>query len=117
LSALIDESGKAAEGAYVSGFTPSPSTVVDAKWTTQYQAVEQRHPDTYTVVGYMAMDALIRGAQAERSLEPARVVQGVRGLDYQGLAGRISYDGNGDLREQKVYVFQVRDGQFVQVAP
>ncbi|MHB0877371.1 MAG: branched-chain amino acid ABC transporter substrate-binding protein, partial [Anaerolineae bacterium] len=53
LSALIDESGKAAEGAYVSGFTPSPSTVVDAKWTTQYQAVEQRNPDTYSVVGYM----------------------------------------------------------------
>lgn len=117
LSALIDESGDAAEGAYVSGFTPSPSTVVDAKWTSQYQAVEQRNPDTYSVVGYMAMDALIRGAQAKKSLDPAKVIEGIRGLDYDGLAGRISYDANGDLREQHVYVFQVRDGEFVQVYP
>ena len=117
LSALIDESGKAAEGAYVSGFTPSPATVVDAKWTSQYQAVEQRNPDTYSIVGYMAMDALIRAAQAARTFEPARLIQAVRRLDYQGLAGRISYQDNGDLREQRVYIFQVRDGEFVQVAP
>ena len=117
LSVLIDESGKAAEGAYVSGFTPSPKTVVDAKWTSQYQAVEQRNPDTYSIVGYMAMDALIRAAQAARSFDAGRLTDAIRKLDYQGLAGRISYDDKGDLREQRVYIFQVRDGQFVQVAP
>jgi len=117
LSALIDESGKAAEGAYVSGFTPSPSSVADAKWTRQYQAVEQRNPDTYSIVGYMAMDVLARGAQAARSFSGAKVSEAIRRLDYQGLGGRIAYDENGDLREQRIYIFQVQQGQFVQVSP
>ncbi|MGQ9555994.1 MAG: branched-chain amino acid ABC transporter substrate-binding protein [Anaerolineae bacterium] len=117
LSVFIDESGKAAEGAYVSGFTPSPKAVVDAKWTSQYQAVEQRNPDTYSIVGYMAMDVLIRAAQTARTFDSARLADAIRKLDYQGLAGRISYDDKGDLREQKVYIFQVRNGEFIQVAP
>jgi branched-chain amino acid transport system substrate-binding protein len=117
LSALIDESGPASEGAYVSGFTPSPAAVVDDRWTRQYQAVEQRNPDTYSVVGYMAMDVLVRGAQAARSLEGGRVIDAIARLDYRGLAGTISYDGKGDLREQQVFIFQVREGRFVQVYP
>lgn len=117
LSALIDESGPAAEGAYVSGFTPSPATAVDGKWVSQYQAVEQRNPDTYSIVGYMAMDVLIRAAQQAKTTEPDRLSDAIRRLDYQGLAARISYDERGDLQDQKVYVFQVREGQFVQVAP
>ncbi|MGI6209058.1 MAG: branched-chain amino acid ABC transporter substrate-binding protein [Anaerolineae bacterium] len=117
LSAFIDESGPAAEGAYVSGFTPSPATVVTEDWVRQYQAVEQRNPDTYSIVGYMAMDVLIRGAQAAGSFGAAAMSDAIRRLDYQGLAGRIAYDDQGDLRDQRVYVFQVREGQFVQVAP
>ncbi len=117
LSALIDESGPASEGAYVSGFTPSPSTVVDEKWVRQYQAVESRNPDTYSIVGYMAMDVLIRAAQQARTFDAGAISDAIRRLDYQGLAGPIAYDDNGDLREQKVYVFQVQGGQFVQVAP
>jgi branched-chain amino acid transport system substrate-binding protein len=65
----------------------------------------------------MAMDALIRAAESARSFDPAKVVEAVRRLDYAGLAGHISYDDSGDLREQRVYIFQVRDGEFVQVAP
>jgi len=117
LSALIDESGPAAEGAYVSGFTPSPATAVDDKWVSQYQAVEQRNPDTYSIVGYMAMDVLIRAAQQAKTTDADRLGEAIRRLDYEGLAARIAYDEQGDLQDQKVYVFQVREGQFVQVAP
>ncbi|NPV08070.1 MAG: branched-chain amino acid ABC transporter substrate-binding protein [Anaerolineae bacterium] len=117
LSAFIDESGEAAEGAYVSGFTPSPSTVVSDDWVRQYQAVEQRNPDTYSIVGYMAMDVLIRAAQEARTVAAEPMGDAIRRLDYQGLAGRIAYDETGDLRDQRVYVFQVREGQFVQVTP
>jgi hypothetical protein len=37
-------------------------------------------------------------------------------LNFQSLVGRISYNDAGDLREQKIYIFQVRDADFVQVA-
>jgi branched-chain amino acid transport system substrate-binding protein len=117
LSVLIDESGPAAEGVYVSGFTPSPRAVVDERWVRQYQAVEQRNPDTYSIVGYMAMDVLVQAALRARSFAAPKLIEAIHNLDYQGLAHRIAYDENGDLLEQKVYIFQVRGGQFEQVWP
>ena len=31
--------------------------------------------------------------------------------------GDLSYDDDGDLRNQKIYIFQVQDGDWVQVYP
>ncbi len=58
LAATIDESNGAAEGMYVSAFAPSPRTVGDSRWFEAYQAVEYRNPDTYSVNGYVAMQAM-----------------------------------------------------------
>jgi ABC-type branched-subunit amino acid transport system substrate-binding protein len=63
------------------------------------------------------MDVLARGAQGARSFSGAKVSGAIRKLDYQGLGGRISYDDKGDLLEQRIYVFEVKQGEFVQVAP
>ena len=47
---------------YVSAFAPSPRSVTDAKWFEAYQAVEYRNPDTYSVNGYVGMQAMAEGA-------------------------------------------------------
>jgi hypothetical protein len=31
--------------------------------------------------------------------------------------GDLSYDANGDLQDQKIYIFQIQDGDWVQVYP
>jgi len=117
LYAFVDESGKAAEGAYVSAITPDPKSVADQQWWKDYQAVEARNPGTYSVAGYSALAVMIEGAKKAGSLDAARIAEAIRGLDFNTLVGHVNYDPKGDLREQRVYVFQVKDGTFVQVWP
>jgi len=117
LSATIDEAGGAAEGIYVSAFAPSPKAVVDRQWIKEYQEVDYRNPDTYSINGYSAMQVLAEGVKKAKSFDAAKVAQAIRQLDFDALVGHISYDQGGDLKEQNIYIFQVRDGAFVQVYP
>jgi branched-chain amino acid transport system substrate-binding protein len=117
LAATIDESSGAAEGMYVSSFAPSPASVVSQDWIRAYQAIEYRNPDTYSINGYAAMQVLAEGVKQAGSFDATKVADAIRRLDLKTLIGRVAYDDKGDLREQKVYVFQVQQGQFVQVWP
>jgi branched-chain amino acid transport system substrate-binding protein len=117
LAATIDNSDGAAEGMYVTGFAPSPKSAVDQAWTQAYQAVEYRNPDTYSVNGYSAMQVLTEAAKKAGSFSADRVAQAVRNLDITTPLGEVQYQDNGDLRDAKIYIFQVKNGEFVQVAP
>lgn len=114
---FIDGSGPAAEGAYVSGVTPDSAAVADEKWWKEYQAVEARNPGTYSVAGYAAMSVLAEGVKRARSLDGRQVAEAIRQLSFSSLIGPISYDEKGDLRQQTIYIFQVREGRFVQIKP
>jgi branched-chain amino acid transport system substrate-binding protein len=117
LSSTIDNSDGAAEGMYVTSFAPSPKTAVDQAWIQQYQAVDYRNPDTYSINGYSAMQVLAEGIKKANTLNAAKVADAIRGLDLKTALGAVQYNADGDLRNPKIYVFQVKDGQFVQVAP
>jgi branched-chain amino acid transport system substrate-binding protein len=117
LSATIDEAGGTAEGIYVSAFAPSPAAVVDKQWIKEYQEVDYRNPDTYSINGYSAMQVLAEGIRKAQSFDAAKVAQAIRQLDFNTLAGHISYDQAGDLKEQSIYIFQVQGGAFVQIYP
>ena len=117
LSATIDEAAGAAEGLYVSAFAPSPSTVADSQWIKEYQAVDFRNPDTYSVNGYSALMLLAEGVKKANSLEAGRIASALHGSTVDSLLGQLRYDDRGDLTDPTVYVFQVRDNAFVQVSP
>jgi branched-chain amino acid transport system substrate-binding protein len=117
LSATIDEAGGAAEGIYVSAFAPSPAAVVDKQWIKEYQEVDYRNPDTYSINGYSAMQVLAEGIKKAKSLDATKVAEAIRQLDFNTLVGHISYDQGGDLKEQNIYIFQVQNGAFVQIHP
>jgi len=117
LSATIDEAGGAAEGMYISSFAPSPETVVDEAWVKAYQAVDYRNPDTYSINGYAALQVLTEGVKQARSFEAAQIAETLRTHTLNTLLGALQYDVNGDVMDAKVYVFQVREGAFVQVYP
>jgi branched-chain amino acid transport system substrate-binding protein len=114
---FIDGSGQWAEGVYVSSITPDPKVVADDKWWRAYQAVETRNPGTYSIAGYSAMTVLASGVTHARSLDAAAISQSLREIDITTLVGLVRYDDKGDLTDQRVYIFQVRDGEFVQVSP
>lgn len=117
LSATIDEAGGAAEGMYVSAFAPSPRMVADAQWIKDYQAVDFRNPDTYSINGYSALMVLAEGAKKANSLDAAAIANALHGATVDSLLGKLSYDQKGDLQNPTVYIFQVKDNAFVQVSP
>ncbi len=113
---FIDGCGPAAEGVYVSGITPDHRLRTDEKWWKEYQQLEARNPGTYSIAGYSAMEVIAQGVKKAGTFEGGQVAAAIRNLDFQSLVGHISYDDAGDLREQKIYIFQIRDADFVQVA-
>lgn len=114
---FIDGSGPTAEGAYVSGVTPDSRVVADDKWWKEYQDLEARNPGTYSAAGYAAMAVLAKGIERARSFDGPRVAEALRQVEFPSLIGPIAYDDKGDLKQQTVYVFQVRGGKFVQIRP
>jgi len=116
-STYVDEAAPASEGTYVSAITPDPKIVGDKQWWSDYQKVEARNPDTYSIPGYAAMTVLAEGVKKANTLDAARVADAIRSLDLTTLVGKVNYDANGDLKEQRVFVFQVKEGAFVQVFP
>jgi branched-chain amino acid transport system substrate-binding protein len=90
---------------------------VDQAWVQGYQAVEYRNPDTYSVNGYSAMEVLAEGVKKAGSLNSTKVADAIRKLDLKTPLGQVQFQENGDLRAAQIYIFQVKSGQFVQVAP
>lgn len=111
------EFAAATEGMYVSGFGPEPRATVDAQWIRDYQQVDYRNPDTYSVNGYLAVRVLAEGAREAKSLDQNAIADSLRELNYDSIIGPLQYLDNGDLAAPTIYVFQVRDGTFEQVFP
>src|SRR5512137_2591962 len=108
LSATIDESDGTAEDIYVSSFAPAPSAVADKAWIAAYQAVENRNPETYSVNGYSAMKALGEAVKKANATDVKQVENALHALDLKTPIGQIAYDANGDLKDQRIYIFQVQ---------
>ena len=118
LASTIDEAGSAAEGIYVSAFGPRPGAAVDETWIKEYQAVEYRNPDTYSINGYSALQVLAEGVRKAGSFDAAQVANAIRGLPaVETPMGNLSYTAEGDLEDQKIYIFQVTNGDWLQVHP
>lgn len=116
-STYVDEAAPASEGTYVGAITPDPKVVADKKWWQDYQQVESRNPDTYSIPGYSAMAVLAAGVQKAQTFDVSRVEDALHQTDLTTLVGHVTFDSAGDLKEQRVYIFQVKEGAFVQVYP
>jgi branched-chain amino acid transport system substrate-binding protein len=115
LAATIDESAGTANGMYVSAFAPSPRNVADAQWFEAYQAVEYRNPDTYSVNGYVAMQALAAAIREAGSFEREAVAEALRGNTVDTLLGDLRFEEDGDLVDPQIWIYQVQDQEFAQV--
>jgi branched-chain amino acid transport system substrate-binding protein len=116
LGATIDEANGTAEGMYVNAFAPSPRSVADARWVEAYQAVEYRNPDTYSVNGYVAMQVLAEAARKANSLERAAVTGSLRSHSFDTLLDTLRFEPDGDLVDPQIWIYQVVDDEFQQVA-
>jgi branched-chain amino acid transport system substrate-binding protein len=113
-----DTAGKAAEGVYVSAISPDPRAVTTPEWAQAYRQVVKHDPGVDAVTGYQAADVILRGFEKTNGSFDGKVLaNAIRGLDYNSLIGRVKYNAEGNLVEQKVFIFQIKTGDFVQVWP
>ncbi len=115
LAATIDDADGAAEGLYVSAFAPSPRSVDNPKWFEAYQAVESRNPDTYSVNGYVAMQVLAEAVKKANKLDASAVADALRDNSFATLIGDLRFESDGDLTAPQIWIYQVTDGEFVQI--
>jgi branched-chain amino acid transport system substrate-binding protein len=115
LAATIDESNGTAEGMYVSAFAPSPRNTADDQLFEAYQAVEFRNPDTYSVNGYAAMQALAAAVRAADSFDSRQIADALRAAEVETLLGELRFEPDGDLVDPQIWIYQVQGGEFVQV--
>ncbi|MFZ1769320.1 MAG: branched-chain amino acid ABC transporter substrate-binding protein [Caldilinea sp.] len=116
LAATIDEANGAAEGMYVNAFAPSPRNAANDQWIEAYQAVEYRNPDTYSVNGYVALQVLAEAVRKADSFERAAVTESLRNNSFDTLLSSLRFEPDGDLVDPQIWVYQVVDNEFQQVA-
>jgi branched-chain amino acid transport system substrate-binding protein len=90
--------------------------VASKEWFAAFQQLEQRNPGIDATTSYSAMDVLLAGVQRANSASGAAIAEAIRSLEFTSLVGRIAYDSNGDLREQRVFFYRVEGGRFRQLA-
>ncbi|MFN8534854.1 MAG: branched-chain amino acid ABC transporter substrate-binding protein [Dehalococcoidia bacterium] len=112
---FVDELGSNAEGVLISTITPDPRVVAPREWFSSFQNLEQRNPGIDSTTGYSAMDVLLSGVQKANRPDGREIAGAIRALDMNSLVGRVKYDPNGDLVEQRVFFYQVEGGRFRQL--
>ena len=64
------------------------------------------------------MDVLAAGVRQAGSFDATEVANAIRGLSkIETTMGDLAYRDDGDLQDQKIYIYQVQDGDWVQVYP
>lgn len=112
---FIDELGALAEGIRITTITPDPRVVAPREWFTAFQRLEQRNPGIDSTTGYSAMEVLLAGVQRANRPDGREIANAIRSLDLSSLVGRIQYDANGDLIDQRVFFYVVEGGRFRQL--
>jgi len=101
----------AVEGWYATNASPhavEDPTVQD--WVKRFQAKYNTLPDDYSVTAYdgteVILDAIKRVAESGKELNRSNVRDAMQASKLKTLQGEISFDGNGDLVNKVVSVFQ-----------
>lgn len=112
---FIDMLGSRAEGTIVSNIQPEMSAVATEPWKSGYRALEKRSPGMDSITGYSAAQVLLEGVKRADSMRGSAVASALRKLEMKTLIGDWASDAHGDMRDRKIYIYQVRNGTFEQI--
>jgi branched-chain amino acid transport system substrate-binding protein len=126
--AFIDGAGDAAEGAYASFAETPPGNVeandaFDALYEELYGvAPDEQGPfhahsyDATTMLINAIAEVAVVNDNGDLEIDREALVAAVRGTtDYEGLTGTLSCNENGECGAGRIVIFQVEDGEWVQV--
>mgnify|MGYP005842257647 FL=1 len=117
---FIDKAAGAAEGAYLTNIGPILANVPEAKdfvknYTAKHGSLSVFSGQSYEAANILA--AAMKRAVKDGKITRADVLKEVHATkDYKGILGApVGFDDKGDLIGGTIYIFQVKDGDFVQL--
>jgi branched-chain amino acid transport system substrate-binding protein len=113
ISATVQESGTASEGAFVS-VAGLPNTALKGAGQTFIKAftkADKRAPDPYSVYAAQAAEVLVQ-AVAQSNGTRADVAKQLFKVSLKGsILGNVSFNTNGDVTSNPVTIYQVKGGK------
>jgi branched-chain amino acid transport system substrate-binding protein len=106
--------GKAAEGTYVT-FGKDPSGLPTSRTFNEKYKAKYGEPGPYSIYAYDAANIILTAMQQTGTTDGLKVADYISKNTFHGAFGDISFDRNGDVAKAPYVVWQVREGQFVEV--
>jgi len=112
---FLRDAGRAAEGAYVSSLFPDILSRPEmAAWVREFRERYRYQPGINSPAGYAAVQVILEGIQQAGTLDVEKVAEAIHNMTIETPYGPLRYDEKGDLLEQKIPIFVVKEGRFVE---
>jgi len=112
---FLDIAGANAEGVYATGPENYAQLPANQQARAAYQKAYGKEPGTFFDQGYAAAQALLAAIKNAGSTDAAAIEQALRSHQVETSVGTIKFDAHGDAEGIGFAVYQVRNGQFVEV--
>jgi branched-chain amino acid transport system substrate-binding protein len=117
--ACTDEMAKLA-GASAEGLLCSqaglPVEAADKKFLESYKKKFNADPILYSPFTYDAANLLIEAMKKANSADPKKYLPELAKIDFNGVTGKIGFDGKGDRKDAEMTIFTMKSGKIVPVA-
>jgi branched-chain amino acid transport system substrate-binding protein len=113
VSATVQESGSAAEGAYVSvaGLPNSALKGAGKAFVAAFTKSDKRAPDPYSVYAAQAAEVMVQAIKQSNGSR-ADVAKQLFKVNLKGsILGNVSFNSNGDVTSNPVTIYQVKGGK------
>jgi len=112
---FLEIARKDAEGVYATGPMDVSKYEVNRKARADFQKQYGSEPGTFFDQGYAAVQALLNAIQVAGSTNYDAVTKALHNSYVETSVGRIKFDQKGDAEGVGFAVYQVRNGEFVEV--
>ncbi|WP_441248052.1 branched-chain amino acid ABC transporter substrate-binding protein [Kitasatospora sp. McL0602] len=116
---FVQLAGAAAEGWQFTCpcLSAAASTDQAAKdFVSAYTKLANQPPGTYSPEGFDTANTIISVMKSiGKDVTRAKVVDGLRTVDYKGLTKEIKFQPNGEVTEKGIFVYEVKNGQIAEL--
>jgi len=118
--ACTDEMKKLAGDKQAEGLVCSqagiPVQAASKEFLDSYKAKFNIDPILYSPFTFDAANLLIAAMQKANSVEPAKYLPALAGIQYKGASGDIAFDDKGDRKDAEMTIFTMKEGKLAPVA-
>lgn len=107
-----EEYAEAAEGQYFANHyaADSPKESVQ-KFITAYKDKNGKAANSFAALAYDAMNCMAEAVNTAGTTEKADIITALKGITYDGVTGKFSFDENGNPKGKEITIIQIEGGQ------